>query len=239
MGDIKKRGLNSEEKEIKEAISNNYDNPSDGSHINLDDQEIPGYPSPNSPERTTLEMNSLPASSFSPSDEMQPSIMSQESEENSQNTPDSYESGSEYSEYQKPYSQENQNPDYQQAYPQQEQQYPEYSQYQQYQPQSINPDTITEISEQVVDEKLAGLRNQIEKSLDIKNSMESKINYLDERMKRIEKILDRLQLSVLQKVGEYISSVGDIKKEIIETQKSFKAMASHHNSTHHKKKHSK
>ena len=90
---------------------------------------------------------------------------------------------------------------------------------------SISPDTITEISEQVVAEKLAPLRKDIEKILDLKTTMETKMEYLDERLKRIEKIIDRLQLSIMQKVGEYITNIDDIKKEITETQKSFKAMA--------------
>jgi len=119
--------------------------------------------------------------------------------------------------------------------PQQQVQYPpqypqQYEpQYQTYQPQpqmgSISPDTITEISEQVVAEKLAPLRKDIEKILDLKTTMETKMEYLDERLKRIEKIIDRLQLSIMQKVGEYITNIDDIKKEITETQKSFKAMA--------------
>ena len=40
----------------------------------------------------------------------------------------------------------------------------------------------------------------------------------------MEKIIDRLQLSILQKVGDYLTNVEDIKKELAETQKSFKSM---------------
>ncbi len=106
--------------------------------------------------------------------------------------------------------------------------YPEYQQYPQYQPAQggISPDTITEISEQVVSEKLSPLRKDIEKVIDLKTTMESKLEYLDERLKRIEKIIDRLNLSIMQKVGDYMTNIDDIKKEIVETQKSFKAMAS-------------
>jgi len=101
--------------------------------------------------------------------------------------------------------------------------YPEYQQY----PQAggISPDTITEISEQVVSEKLSPLRKDIEKVLDLKTTVEAKMEYLDDRLKRIEKIIDRLNLSIMQKVGDYMANIDDIKKEIIETQKSFKAIA--------------
>jgi hypothetical protein len=102
--------------------------------------------------------------------------------------------------------------------------YPGYEQPYQYAPQpSISPDTITEISEQVVSEKLSPLRKDIEKVLDMKTTIEAKTEYLDERLKRIEKIIDRLQLSILQKVGDYATNIEDIKRELIETQKSFKA----------------
>jgi DNA-binding transcriptional MerR regulator len=152
-----------------------------------------------------------PQEQAAPAEEMVPSVAAQ------QQAPENYP---------QPYEQQ-----YQQAQaPQQQAQYPQQyePQYQTYQPQpqmgSISPDTITEISEQVVAEKLAPLRKDIEKVIDLKTTMESKMEYLDERLKRIEKIIDRLQLSIMQKVGEYITNIDDIKKEIIETQKSFKAM---------------
>ncbi len=99
-----------------------------------------------------------------------------------------------------------------------------YQEYQQYQPSGISSDTITEIAEQVVDEKISQIRDSLKKTLDLKNTLEGKMEYLDERLKRMEKIIDRLQLSVLQKVGEYVTNVDDIKKELIETQKSFKSL---------------
>ncbi len=101
--------------------------------------------------------------------------------------------------------------------------YPEYPQYPQAQG-GISPDTITEISEQVVSEKISPLRKDIEKIIDFKTTVDSKISYIDERLQRIEKIIDRLNLSIMQKVGDYMTNIDDIKKEIIETQKSFKTL---------------
>lgn len=85
----------------------------------------------------------------------------------------------------------------------------------------ISTDTITEIAEQVMSEKLSDLRKALDKVLDFRTVTESKIESVDERLKRIEKIIDTLQSSVLKKVGDYITNVNDIKKELIETQKSF------------------
>ncbi|MBX4211932.1 hypothetical protein KW787_00550 [Candidatus Pacearchaeota archaeon] len=93
-----------------------------------------------------------------------------------------------------------------------------------YQP-SVSPDTIAEISEQIVSEKIFAIKKEFEKTMDMKTIFESKIEFIDERLKRIEKIIDRLQLSILQKVGEYTTNVEDIKKELVETQKSFKSLS--------------
>jgi hypothetical protein len=98
-------------------------------------------------------------------------------------------------------------------------------QYQQYQPQSsVSADTITEITDQILSEKMQSMRSQVEKLLDMKNTMESKIDYMDERLKRIEKVIDSLQSSVLQKVGQYVNNIDDMKTELQETQKSFKSL---------------
>ena len=122
---------------------------------------------------------------------------------------------------------------YQQEYlqdPYQQYQDP-YQQYQ-YQP-SISADTMTEIAEQVIAEKLSSLTNKIEKVVDTKMTFETKMSSLSERIQRIEKIIDKLQLSILQKVGEYVTDVSDLKKELLETQKTFKA--SEGKKIHHKK----
>ncbi|MEK6892867.1 MAG: hypothetical protein AABX07_01560, partial [Nanoarchaeota archaeon] len=125
---------------------------------------------------------------------------------------------------------ENQNPENsapQEQYASQDaaQNYDQYAQqYSSYSPSGISSDMISEISEQIITEKLASIKNKLEETIDFKNITESKILYLDERLKRLEKIIDRLQLSVLQKVGDFMTNVEDIKKELIETQKSFKSL---------------
>lgn len=128
----------------------------------------------------------------------------------------------------------------QEQFPQQEFDYSQYSQTAQ-NPPSLSFDTISEISEQIVSEKLEKLRSNLEKNIDLKTAVETQLSQLNERILRIEKIIDRLQLSVLQKVGDYVNSVSDLKKEVIETQKSFKAISHkpHHEYKHHEHKHKK
>jgi hypothetical protein len=101
--------------------------------------------------------------------------------------------------------------------------YDPYSQYQSYQ-ETVSSDIITEISEQVVADKLATIQDRLEKAIDFKTIADAKITSLNERLKRIEEILDKLQLSILQRIGDYVTDVGDIKKEMRENQESFKAL---------------
>lgn len=157
-------------------------------------------------------------------EEMMPSIMSQPQEESPE--PESeLSSQEEYQEAEAPQQQ------YQQyASEQQYQQYPQeqyqqdYSQYPVYQPSGLSPDTITEIAEQAIEEKLESTKIKLQEISSFKSSMEATTESLDARLVRIEKIIDRLQLSVLQKVGDYINNVDDIRRELVETQKSFKSL---------------
>ncbi|HLC54038.1 MAG TPA: hypothetical protein VJK07_00220 [Candidatus Nanoarchaeia archaeon] len=98
-----------------------------------------------------------------------------------------------------------------------------YAQYAQ-QPQSqqgASPDLIAEIADQIMTEKLGDIRKHLEKIIDMKTTFDSKIEYVDERLKKIEKIIDALQLSILRKVGDYVTNVQDLKSELLETQKTF------------------
>jgi len=98
-----------------------------------------------------------------------------------------------------------------------------YDQYQPYQ-DVMSSDVITEISEQVVEERLSEMHDRLEKAISFRNIAETKIINLDDRLRRIEQILDRLQLSLLQKVGDYVNDVRDIRTEMEETRKSFKKL---------------
>ena len=118
-----------------------------------------------------------------------------------------------------------------QVYPQQDFQQQQYPQYQPYQ-ESLSSDLVTEISEQVVNEKLSNIKDKLEAAIDFRTIAETRINGLNDRMMRVEKIIDALQISLLQKVGDYVNSVVDIKKEMEETQKSFKALHSKHSGYH-------
>ena len=88
----------------------------------------------------------------------------------------------------------------------------------------MSTDIISEIAEQVTSEKMSTVRDRLEKVLDFRETTEVKLESLSKRIKHIEMIIDRLQLSLLQKMGEYVNDVHDIKTEMQETQKTFKRL---------------
>lgn len=109
----------------------------------------------------------------------------------------------------------------------------QYDNYTDYAPQGASADTIAEIAEQVVAEKMRDLHQTLEKVLEFRSTIESRVSYLDSRLQRIEKIIDQLQQSILQRVGEHMTAVSDLKDEIIETQKSFKSLLPDHRTPPH------
>jgi chromosome segregation ATPase len=104
-------------------------------------------------------------------------------------------------------------------------QYPQYPQapaytytaYEQPQPApaaEVDIETIEEITEEIVSEKFSEIRDKISGILDFKESVESKINNLNERMKRIESTIDGLQTALLTRVQEYSQDIKNLGSEM-------------------------
>jgi archaellum component FlaC len=100
----------------------------------------------------------------------------------------------------------------------QEQQYPDQSGQQYYYPdqsgQSMNIETITEIVDRILSEKLKELNQKIKPVVDFKNKADEDINDLKERLKRIESTIDNLQRAIIGKVGEFGQSTALIHKDL-------------------------
>jgi len=109
-------------------------------------------------------------------------------------------------------------PQYPVPYPgQTQEQYP-YSEYPQ---QASDTNIISEIAEQIVAEKLQKIQNQITDTIKFKTETEIRVTDLNERLRRIELIIDRLQSSILGKIGGYEKDISNLKQEISTTQDSF------------------
>src|SRR3989344_3825789 len=170
--------------------------------------------------------------------------MSQETNEESQNITEEYnpESDINYPPQPYSYSEMQQIPSQiqtfpvQRAFPQQSPQPQEdsgYGQYyapqenygydanQNYGNEGYNTDSIIEISEQIVDSKLIEIVDKLNELNESKILIQSQVENIESRLKKIESIIDRLQASILEKVGSYGENLFSIRKEMAMMQDSF------------------
>jgi hypothetical protein len=85
-------------------------------------------------------------------------------------------------------------------------------------------DTIIEISEQVFSEKIKKEQKQINSLNEFATLIETRITNDHERLKRIESIIDKLQIAILEKIGSYGKNLESIKSEMGMMQESFEKM---------------
>ncbi len=83
-------------------------------------------------------------------------------------------------------------------------------------------ETIIEVAEQVFMEKIQKIEKKVDAFSEFKSLSEVKITNLEERLGRIEKIIDKLQISILEKVGSYGKKLDSTKKEMDMMQDSFR-----------------
>jgi len=82
-------------------------------------------------------------------------------------------------------------------------------------------DTMIEIAEQVFSEKIKKIEKQIKEMEEFKTIYSTRIDDMNERLKRMEKYFDKMQLEILEKVGEYGKGLNTIKKEMNMVEDSF------------------
>lgn len=85
-------------------------------------------------------------------------------------------------------------------------------------------DTIIEIAEQVFSEKIKREQKQIETLTEFATLVETRISNDHERIKRIEEVIDKLQIAILEKIGSYGRNIESIKNEMGMMQESFEKM---------------
>ena len=118
--------------------------------------------------------------------------------------------------------------------------YPQYGYDQgEYQPSSgTDTDMMIEIAEQVFAEKTKKMQKQLDMLSEFASLAESKIESNNDRIKRIEKIMDNLQIKILEKVSSYGDNLEGVKKEMSMMQDSFSKvlprLAEAHAGSHHK-----
>lgn len=87
-------------------------------------------------------------------------------------------------------------------------------------------ETVSEIAEQIVDEKISKFKREISSLDEFKSGVNTKIDLLKERLKRIEGIIDTLQDSIVRKIGQYGESIENLGNDLHMTQESFSKVVS-------------
>ncbi len=161
------------------------------------------------------------SSSMEGSDELQPSIMPEEEtptpiyENHGTYQPKVYEPQQEFAIPQEEYVPQ-----------QQEQYYAPSAGYEQYAPIGMDTDTIMEISDQIFSDKIKKFQKQLDATSEAEIVLQTKIENILERLKKMETIMDKLQIAILEKVGSYGQNLEGIKKEMSMMQESFSKMIS-------------
>lgn len=90
-----------------------------------------------------------------------------------------------------------------------------------YQQYGINTETVNEIADQLITEKLVKTTSDLRALTEFKIILDSKVQKIDERLERIESIIDQLQAAVMRKSLDQAQSIEDIKGELQMTQSNF------------------
>jgi hypothetical protein len=114
-----------------------------------------------------------------------------------------------------------------------------------YSSQGFDSNMMIEIAEQIFSEKSSEIRKQLEDLNEFKVLTQTKLDSIEERTKRIETMMDKLQLAILDKIGSYGRNLESIKREMTMMEDSFgklvnpfverKAIHQTHKTTPHKK----
>ena len=75
-------------------------------------------------------------------------------------------------------------------------------------------ETITEIAEQVIAEKFKEYNKKTGDVSTFKTTIQDKVSNIEQRLKRIEDTIDKLQQAILSKIGEFGENTNMIKKDI-------------------------
>jgi DNA-binding transcriptional MerR regulator len=89
----------------------------------------------------------------------------------------------------------------------------------------FDANTIIEISEQVFSEKVKEIQNELNSFNEFKNLNQVRMENLNDRLKKMELVFDRLQMNILEKIGSYGQNLETIKKEMGMMQDSFSKIA--------------
>ena len=91
---------------------------------------------------------------------------------------------------------------------------------------AADADTMIEIADQLFSEKVKKIQKQMDSTSETSSLLQTKVENISDRLKKIETIIDKLQIAILEKVGSYGQNLDSIKKEMSMMQYSFSKMIS-------------
>src|SRR3989344_8450360 len=107
-------------------------------------------------------------------------------------------------------------------YPTQQSQYPEQYQYPQQAGQGgYETETMSELAEQIVAEKISDTNKKLSSLSEFRKIAEAKLEDAEQRLRKIESLIESLQMSILSKIGSYGKNLDDIKTEMQAMQNTF------------------
>jgi uncharacterized protein YdcH (DUF465 family) len=90
-----------------------------------------------------------------------------------------------------------------------------YSNQDYYAPQgNIDTGVVSEIAEQIFSEKISELKRETDDFASFKNRIQDKVSDIDERLKRIENNIDKIQQAIIEKVGEFGDNTAMIHRDL-------------------------
>lgn len=109
---------------------------------------------------------------------------------------------------------------------QQEQYYTPGEGYEQQYAAGIDTDTVMEIADQIFSDRIKKIQKQLDDVTEVSTLLQTKVENVSERLKKMETMMDKLQIAILEKVGSYGKNLENIKKEMSMMQNSFSKMIS-------------
>lgn len=93
-----------------------------------------------------------------------------------------------------------------------------------YYSQVLDVETVRDIAKQEIEESLKKLREQLDSLDKMKTDLKFELQNMENRLSRIESIIQEVQSSIIQKMGQYGEAISGISSEVRATQQSFSKM---------------
>ena len=89
---------------------------------------------------------------------------------------------------------------------------------------SMNSETMIEVAEQVFSEKMKKIEADLRGLKEFKVLASPELKDIEERLKRMERQFDKMQIAILERVGQFGKNLDSVKKELEMVESSFEKM---------------